>query len=87
MFAWFPDGKWVVINGLWLLSVESGAMRALTSPRAKFYPDSTPAVSPDGRTVAFSRSASGVSWHVAGPNRRLKAKTRTQAADFIDSPI
>jgi len=55
-FAWLPDGKWVVTDGLGLLSTETGETRALTSPPAKSSPDSSPAVSPDGRTVAFSRS-------------------------------
>ena len=57
-FAWLPDGKWVVTDGLALLSTESGETRSLTSPPTKSSPDFSPAVSPDGRTVAFSRSAS-----------------------------
>jgi serine/threonine protein kinase len=57
-FAWLPGGKWVVTNGLALLSTESGEGRSLTSPPTKSYPDWSPAVSPDGHTVAFSRSAS-----------------------------
>ena len=56
-FAWLPDGKWVVTDGLALLSTESGETRSLTSPPTKSSPDFSPAVSPDGRTVAFSRSA------------------------------
>jgi eukaryotic-like serine/threonine-protein kinase len=56
-FAWFPDGKWVVIDGLALLSIESGGRQSLTSP-PKSASDFSPAVSPDGHTVAFSRSAS-----------------------------
>ena len=59
-FAWLPDGKWVVTDGLALLSTESGETRSLTSPPTKSSPDFSPAVSPDGRTVAFSRSASYV---------------------------
>ena len=57
-FAWLPDGKWVVTDGLALLSTESGETRSLTSPPTKSSRDLSPAVSPDGRTVAFSRSAS-----------------------------
>ena len=31
-FAWLPDGKWVVTDGLALLSTESGETHSLTSP-------------------------------------------------------
>ncbi len=62
-FAWFPDGKWVVTGtssaqspgGLSLLSTDTGETRSLTSPPPKSGPDNVPAVSPDGRTIAFSR--------------------------------
>ena len=54
-FAWLPDGKWVITDGLVLLSTESGATRSLTSSPTKSSFDFSPAVSPDGRTVAFSR--------------------------------
>jgi Tol biopolymer transport system component len=56
LFAWLPDGKWVVTEGFALLSTQSGETRSLTSPPTK-RSDFFPAVSPDGRTVAFSRSA------------------------------
>jgi serine/threonine protein kinase len=56
-FAWLPDGQWVVTNGLALLSTESGETHSLTSPPADSYADWSPAVSPNGQTVAFSRSA------------------------------
>jgi Tol biopolymer transport system component len=54
--AWLPDGKWVVTDGLALLSTETGETRSLTSPPVKSFPDCSPAVSPDGRTVAFGRT-------------------------------
>jgi eukaryotic-like serine/threonine-protein kinase len=60
-FAWFPDGSWIVTTGLELLSTESGETRSLTLPPTKPDFDLSPAVSPDGRTVAFSRLA-----HLAG---------------------
>ena len=41
--------------GLFLLSVESGERRRLTSPPEKVFIDSQPAFSPDGRTLAFVR--------------------------------
>jgi eukaryotic-like serine/threonine-protein kinase len=55
-FAWHPKGTWVVTDGLTLLSAETGETRKLTSPPTKFSVDFSPAVSPDGRMVAFSRS-------------------------------
>ncbi len=60
--AWTRDGKWLVVSdegrgqeprGLFLLSIETGEKRRLTS-----VPSSDPAVSPDGRRVVFIRSFS-----------------------------
>src|SRR5262249_7744437 len=44
-FDWLPDGKWVVTNGLALLSVETGEARSLTSPPTKSLIDCFPAIS------------------------------------------
>ncbi len=55
LFSWFADGKHIVTAGLMLLSTESGEVRPLTSPPDKTAPDEAPAVSPDGRSVAFVR--------------------------------
>ena len=63
-FAWFPNGKWVVLNGLTLLSKETGETRRLTIPPKKEFADVSPAVSPDGHTVAFSRAASLLEWDI-----------------------
>ncbi len=62
-FAWLPDGKWVITDGLVLLSTESGETRSLISPPKSSF-DFSPAVSPDGRTVAFSRSVGVVAWYI-----------------------
>jgi len=56
--SWSPDGKWLVTAGLTLISTETGETRNMTSPPTKSSPDFSPAVSPDGRTVAYSRSTS-----------------------------
>jgi serine/threonine protein kinase/Tol biopolymer transport system component len=56
-FSWFPDGKTIVTRGLTLLSVETGDTRTLTSPPSRLSADFSPAVSPDGHTVAFSRGS------------------------------
>jgi len=64
--AWTPDSRWLVTTertsedggcGLVLLSVDTGEKRRLTSPRLP-HPlgDSGPAMSPDGRSLAFSRA-------------------------------
>jgi len=62
--AWTPDGKSLVITdrntddepwGLFLLSVESGERRRLTTAPEKRIEDLDPALSADGRTLAFSR--------------------------------
>src|SRR6266699_4658891 len=63
--AWSPDGNFLVISdrdsltgpfALFLLSIETGEKRRLTSPPAQLSGDSSPAFSPEGRTLAFSRN-------------------------------
>jgi Tol biopolymer transport system component/predicted Ser/Thr protein kinase len=62
--TWSPDGNSLVISdrdsrrepfALYLLSIETGEKRKLTSPPAQLVGDTSPAFSPDGRTLAFSR--------------------------------
>jgi Tol biopolymer transport system component len=63
--TWSPDGNWLAISdkdpesarfALYLVSVDSGEKRRLTSPPKQFFGDSDPAFSADGRSVAFRRS-------------------------------
>jgi Tol biopolymer transport system component len=63
--AWSPDGSSLVISdksspkepmALFLLVIDSGEKRRLTSPLPQVSGDSTPAFSPDGQTLAFSRN-------------------------------
>jgi Tol biopolymer transport system component len=72
--AWTPDSKWLALpvpdprksrgiapRALFLLSVETGERRRLTTPHsdremmAPVLGDTAPAFSPDGRTLVFSR--------------------------------
>jgi Tol biopolymer transport system component len=63
--SWMHDGQSLVVveagekqpSALAVLSLSDGAFRPLTHPPAGM-DDSTPAVSPDGRTIAFVRSTS-----------------------------
>lgn len=62
--SWSPDSKYLVASdraspreplSLFVLSIATGEKRRLTTPPAKTLGDGNPAVSPDGRTVAFVR--------------------------------
>ena len=66
--AWHPNGRWLVVSdrnttqepfALLLVSVESGEKRKLTSPRENLRGDFSPAVSPDGRAIVFTRVVLG----------------------------
>jgi Tol biopolymer transport system component len=62
--SWTPDSKWLVGatsrvgqpgGGLHLYTTETGEQRPLTNPPIEEIGDTAPAVSPDGRTLVFSR--------------------------------
>jgi serine/threonine protein kinase/Tol biopolymer transport system component len=56
--TWYADGKWLAVpdqNSISLLSVDTGEKRKLTFPLAG-NSDDTPAFSPDGQRLAFSRN-------------------------------
>ena len=67
---WSPDGKYLAFidrgspqtsYSIWLLSVENFERRQLTFPPLEIYGDISPAFSPDGETLAFTRfSTAGV---------------------------
>ena len=66
--SWHPSGQWLVIPvknsaqepaALFLVSVETGEKRKLTSPSGNVSGDFCPAVSPDGRAIAFTRAIHG----------------------------
>jgi len=65
--AWSPDGKYLAIqnranedspDSIYLIAVDTGARRKLTSPEPGSLGDSMAAFSPDGRRIAFVRTAS-----------------------------
>ena len=67
--SWSPDGKFLAVSdrtspqepfAIFLVSVESGEKRRLTSPPAQSLADHSPAFSPDGRTLAFVRQSAVV---------------------------
>lgn len=62
--AWCPDSTCVVLtdsagegkpDALFVVSVESGEKRQLTSPADSVFADSDPAISPDGKWLVFRR--------------------------------
>jgi len=63
--AWTRDNQWLVLRnreaasdriGLFLLSLASGERRQITAPTGASSDDAAPAISPDGRFLAFTRS-------------------------------
>jgi Tol biopolymer transport system component/predicted Ser/Thr protein kinase len=91
-FAWTPDSQSLVLsapksagqlNGIFQLSLSTGDMRPVSSP-AQANPgdgDFGPAVSPDGRTVAFLRRVRAdadiyVQQLAGGPARRLTRRSQ-----------
>jgi eukaryotic-like serine/threonine-protein kinase len=66
--CWTRDSRWLVAVGrdspeekfgLVLISLETSEMRRLTVPPEGFEADGGPALSPDGRTLAFTRHVDG----------------------------
>jgi len=64
LLSWTPDSKWLLaptrppgrqVFALHLFSVETGESHPLTNPPMEELGDAAPAVSPDGRTLVFSR--------------------------------
>jgi Tol biopolymer transport system component/DNA-binding winged helix-turn-helix (wHTH) protein len=64
--AWSPDGRWLAVPRrnassqlfLELVSLDSRERRAVTHPPPQILGDTSPAFSPDGSTLAFSRNVS-----------------------------
>jgi len=67
--AWSPDGQSLIVtdspgqdkpSALFVISAETGEKRPLTHPEPPLLGDTMPAVSPDGRSLAFVRIPSSV---------------------------
>ena len=67
--TWSIDSKWLVVPdkgspkepyGLFLLSIETGEKRRLTTPPHESIGDSSPSFSPSGRKLAFVRDSSAL---------------------------
>ena len=80
--SWSPDGKFLAFGdkpspeaslGLYILSLETGEKRRLTSPPPQSMGDYSPHFSPDGKTLAFIRERSGT----AESTRSQSAKMET----------
>ena len=85
--AWFPDSRALVVvhspapdkpDALFVMSIETLEKQALSYPPASDVFDMAPAVSPDGRTVAF----------ISGPRRALchRDRRRSPSLDAASTP-
>jgi eukaryotic-like serine/threonine-protein kinase len=73
--SWSPDGKHLALvdksaptepYSIFLLSIETGDKRKLTSPPAEFFGDLKPRFSPNGKTLAFARCSALYSNEIYG---------------------
>ena len=73
LLVWSQDGKSIIYSGqseaaeksrLSLLSVETGSVRSITSPAGELVGDSSPALSADGRFLAFVRYLAPYNGHL-----------------------
>ena len=87
--AWLPDGKSIVLDGLRLLSLETGEVRDLTDRQGRRVVGWFPAVAPDGRTLAFARpsglAASGVYLLDCSGDGQFRGDVRT--VSLIDGDV
>jgi eukaryotic-like serine/threonine-protein kinase len=58
-FAWLPDGRSVILDGLRSLSLETGDVRDVTDGSGRRVAGWYPAIAPDGRRMAFVRPSIG----------------------------
>jgi len=100
--SWYSDSQWLAASdlvgrsiggtdtyGIYLISRETGERRLLTRPPAGVIGDSSPALSPDGQSLAFIRSAGhGLGdLYVVRISPQLGTKGRPNQVTFANSPI
>ncbi|WP_309663411.1 winged helix-turn-helix domain-containing protein, partial [Tabrizicola sp.] len=95
--SWSPDSEWLAIQDrnapqeppkIFLVARETGEKRQLTSPPAAAHADRHPAISPDGKTVAFIRfSSSGVGDVYLVPTAGGEARRLTFGNTNAASPV
>jgi serine/threonine protein kinase/WD40 repeat protein len=85
--AWMSDSKALIVRdkvpnssqfALFLLALESGEKHQLTWPPANWEGDSAPAVSPDGRSLAFIRTAHYGASYIFLKDLTIKFKTQAK---------
>jgi Tol biopolymer transport system component len=66
--CWTPDNKWLIVptatEALGLVSLETKEVRRLTAPAAGSAGDCCPAMTTDGRNIAFLRASAGGIWNL-----------------------
>jgi Tol biopolymer transport system component len=92
LLAWCPDSRCIVVtdsmspdgngpDGLFIVSIESGEKRQLTSPGERGFADTDPAVSPDGRWLVFRRDVAPFSGQLQlvplGPDLTAQGEPRS----------
>jgi Tol biopolymer transport system component/DNA-binding winged helix-turn-helix (wHTH) protein len=69
LLTWSSDGKWLLVSSrepadaplsITAISVENGQRRAITSPPRTYLGDGHPSLSPDGRSLVFSRNVTSI---------------------------
>jgi Tol biopolymer transport system component/DNA-binding winged helix-turn-helix (wHTH) protein len=101
-FAWSPDGRWLAVshrepadlaNALFLVSMETGQTRRMTTAPQGYVGDYMPAFSPDGRSLAFVRMSGWVAGEIhiltlaAGYSAVAEPKRLTSDGRLATSPV
>ena len=102
IFCWTPDSRWIIgpvfpsknpPMALALISMKTLEVRRLTEPAAVSPGDCSPAMAPDGRTLAFLRAVSGRIWNLyllaLGPDYQPIGQPRQLTAEpaGVENPM
>jgi serine/threonine protein kinase len=92
--AWTPDSRFLAFSdqtsapdavGIFLISITDGQRRQLTSPPELGWRDELPAISPDGRTLAFVRARLGGDIHLLSLNGNARSGAPRQLTKMVRS--